>query len=565
MPDSRSVAVLGAGAAGLITAHVLSKDGFDVQVFTRDRTPGGQWAEERIYPGLRLNSIHGEFSFSCHNMTVPPDSSATGGRLTGDDMRSYMQGFADTLLPGKIRFDADILNVSRDKADFTWAISTRDRNTGVSETRKFAKIVLCTGGTSNPMIPSYISSTAAKEAHFEGEVMHSAHYGAQLPKILSAIPPKGAARETKSIVVIGGGKSAQDICAYLASQGRDVTIVYEKTDAFTAAAKPLPEFIRKSRMLSIISPSIHLRTRLERFLHTTWIGNKLVQGNWNAIAADSFKAMKIPEDSPLRLTYSLLWHMRTDDEGVPREDGFHALVNQGKIKVIAPARMTGYGDGRSVLLSNGQTIEADPVILATGYASTWTDIFDEETAAELGLYRHLHGPTTGNQVDEWKHYTTLANPPGPPHPDNENWSSSIYKGIVPAKNILRRDFAINGAVLTTNDGYSFEVMAHWISSYFLGDKMKVPSTPDEALAHTERDATWLCKRFPDTNLSANEAHTSFAVFFSWPQYVDDLLEDMHLPSMRSGGNWFTWPFQVVDVKEIANLHEERAANRRKNV
>jgi hypothetical protein len=43
-------------------------------------------------------------------------------------------------------------------------------------------------------------------------------------------------------------------------------------------------------------------------------------------------------------------------------------------------------------------------------------------------------------------YTTLANPP-PAHPENENWSSSIYKGIVPAKNILREDFAINGAVV----------------------------------------------------------------------------------------------------------------------
>jgi hypothetical protein len=40
---------------------------------------------------------------------------------------------------------------------------------------------------------------------------------------------------------------------------------------------------------------------------------------------------------------------------------------------------------------------------------------------------------------------------------------------------------------------------------------------------------------------------------------------MYLPSMRSGGNWLTWPFKVVDAKELATLHEERAANRRKNL
>jgi dimethylaniline monooxygenase (N-oxide forming) len=87
--------------------------------------------------------------------------------------------------------------------------------------------------------------------------------------------------------------------------------------------------------------------------------------------------MGIPPDSPLRLTYSPFWHMRTNDEGVPRQDGFHALVNEGKIHVIAPARLTGYGhDGRSVELNNGHSIRADLVILATGYSSSWNDVFD---------------------------------------------------------------------------------------------------------------------------------------------------------------------------------------------
>lgn len=48
---------------------------------------------------------------------------------------------------------------------------------------------------------------------------------------------------------------------------------------------------------------------------------------------------------------------------------------------------------------------------------------------------------------------------------------------------------------------------------------------------------------------------------SWPQLADELLEDMGLPIMRSGGNWLTWPFQVVDLKEIENLHQERAQKR----
>lgn len=43
--------------------------------------------------------------------------------------------------------------------------------------------------------------------------------------------------------------------------------------------------------------------------------------------------------------------------------------------------------------------------------------------------------------------------------------------------------------------------------------------------------------------------------------MDTLLEDMGLPIMRSGGNWLTWPFKVVDLKEIEHLTEERAEKR----
>lgn len=53
---SEPVGIIGAGAAGLINAHVLLQDGFtNVQVITRDPTVGGVWSRERVYPGLHIN------------------------------------------------------------------------------------------------------------------------------------------------------------------------------------------------------------------------------------------------------------------------------------------------------------------------------------------------------------------------------------------------------------------------------------------------------------------------------------------------------------------------------
>ena len=90
-----------------------------------------------------------------------------------------------------------------------------------------------------------------------------------------------------------------------------------------------------------------------------------------------FDAMKIPKDSPLRKAHSLFWGIRTNDEGVGRPNGFHSLLHSGKIELVAPARVECYGnDGNSVILNNGVTLNASAVILATGYSSSWSKLFD---------------------------------------------------------------------------------------------------------------------------------------------------------------------------------------------
>lgn len=53
------------------------------------------------------------------------------------------------------------------------------------------------------------------------------------------------------------------------------------------------------------------------------------------------------------------------------------------------------------------------------------------------------------------------------------------------------------------------------------------------------------------------AHMYDLSHHSWPQFVDDLLEDMGVRAMRSGGNWLSWPFKVIDLDEISTLKAER--------
>ncbi|KAM5542339.1 hypothetical protein V8D89_003798 [Ganoderma adspersum] len=556
-PREGAVAVIGAGLAGLITAHTLLRDGFkDVQVLTRDAHVGGNWMNEKIYPGLYLNSVHGEYSVSPLDM---PQPTSARGRISGDDINKYLDTFASTFLAGKIQFGIEVRNIRRRSSGTGWHVEVYDRGAGCTEDRAYRRVVLCTGGQSSPKFPPDLNPDAAIAAGFRGMVFHSFDFGSKLGDLVASVPPADPSlhHKTASVVVVGGGKSAQDVASYLANEGRKVTLVCPNFDAFLAYSKPLPDWVRKSRLLSLFSPHIHLRTWLERFVHTTWLGKKLFDLFWGGLVSDSFNATRIPPDSVLRNTVSPYWHDRVNDEGVPQPNGFHALALAGKIEVVSPAYVTKFGkDGQSVILDDGSSIRASAVILATGYHSSWLPMFDEKTAEELGLNPR---PADSSASYAWD-YRTLRDAP-PLNPDAKRFSSSIYRGIVPAKNILRRDFAANGAVFSTHFGYMLEVSSHWISSYFLGDDMRLPATPEAALEETERQSAWLRHRYPQVSPTANSSHTSNIGFWGWPQVADDLLEDMGLEVMRSGGSWLTWPFRVMQIKELARLKEERDARR----
>ena len=153
--------------------------------------------------------------------------------------------------------------------------------------------------------------------------------------------------------------------------------------------------------------------------------------------------------------------MRVNDEGCVRPTSFYSLVTSGEIEVIAPARLVGYGnDGKSAIISNGRVIATKCVVLGTGYQSSWANIFkglipllstfqyislihsfSAKVAQEIGISSYA----SQTEVETKWDYKTLANAPAP-SPENE-WVTSIYRGLIPAKNIDKRDFAIAGATV----------------------------------------------------------------------------------------------------------------------
>lgn len=82
-------------------------------------------------------------------MPSPADASATGGRLSGEDMTEYMEAFAAMFLPGRIRYNAEVLKISRSQERGTdgWSVTVRNLKTKAVESIVYDKLVLCTGVT----------------------------------------------------------------------------------------------------------------------------------------------------------------------------------------------------------------------------------------------------------------------------------------------------------------------------------------------------------------------------------------------------------------------------------
>lgn len=92
-------------------------------------------------------------------------------------------------------------------------------------------------------------------------------------------------------------------------------------------------------------------------------------------------------------------------------------------------------------------------------------------------------------------------------------------------------------------------------------------TPEEAIRSAERDAAWLRQRYPSRNCFTDAVigcNPADALAY-WPHYADLLLEDMGVPARRSGRLFMLWPFQTIDVAELATLGEERRVKREKAV
>jgi len=223
------VAVIGAGAAGLVTTRWLTDAGFEPVVFERERGLGGLWREGSglAYRSLRTNTSKQKTAFS----DLPFDESLPHfpGR---DAVLGYLERFADRFeLRGRIRFSTPVRELRSENGG--WAVNGEP----------FDAAVVCTGLFSRAIVPEL----PGREL-FAGSIVHSRDY--RTPEPFAG----------QAVIVVGAGSSANDIACELAGVARSVHLAIRDMPTFTPRLYRGRPFDHRATRLARALPAV-LRDR----------------------------------------------------------------------------------------------------------------------------------------------------------------------------------------------------------------------------------------------------------------------------------------------------------------
>jgi dimethylaniline monooxygenase (N-oxide forming) len=364
--EGKSVVVVGAGIAGLVTAKVLREDGFEVTVFEKEPTIGGVWAVSRTYPGLRTNNSRRTYAFSDH----PYDHSADlfpNAEQVREYLASYVRRFR---LAPLIQLSTEVILVSRHGRGFEVVVNgPRGEMTLQSDF-----VVVCAGTFSEPAVPHIRDAE-----RFAGTAVHSSQ--ATDPGLVIG----------KRVVVVGAGKSALDCATWAAESAQHCTLIFRA--AHWMAPRVLPGGIPIDRLVLGRLPEAlfryHRLTRVDRFFHGP--GKAVTRLVWRFTGLllrlnMGMPAIMVPEQPLPR---------GVENFGVAPE--FYDAARHGRLD-LRRDEITAFSDGDAVMLASGERVGADVVIFATGWRPTLPFLDPDLASAALSdghfrLYRHIVAPT----------------------------------------------------------------------------------------------------------------------------------------------------------------------------
>ena len=353
----KTAIVIGGGVSGICAGIELGKLGIDYTLFEKNEDFGGTWFENR-YPGCGVDTPSLTYTFSCRpndwSMYFPLRDEIEGYLL--DTAREF--GLYDKAC-FRTHVEEARWNTATDQWDVT--ITTPD---GKRETHS-ADYLFSAVGILN--IPKYPQIDGLDE--FAGEVYHTSRW------------PAEADLSGKRVAVIGNGASGMQVAPAIADEVSRMTI-FARSKQWAA---PFPQFRKKVpegvRYLMQVVPLY--RAWLEQRL--SWTFNDRVHGTlfrdpeWE----HPERAVNEINDAHRRVFTRYVEEQLQDrpeliERVLPEYPPFakRMLLDNGWFRTIKKPHVDlipehlAKVEGNTLSTSSGETVEADVIILATGFQTT---------------------------------------------------------------------------------------------------------------------------------------------------------------------------------------------------
>ena len=550
---------------------------------------GGVWSQNRLYPGLKSNNLHGTYQFSDFPMDPETFGVKPGEHIPGTVVHKYLTMYAERHdILRRIRFNRQVKSVER-KEDGGWLVTSSktdngaDAQNGKAETESILarKLVIATGLTSQPFIPKFKGSES-----FDAPIFHAKELHKRAGETV---------REGNNVIVFGGSKSGFDAAYAHVSQGATVDWIIRKSGtgpvwmapAYVTPLKQRFEKLVGIRFLTWLSPCIWGDndgfSRVRRLLHNTKIGRWIVDSFWSILSNDVLAANNYeqhPEVLKLKPWTPAFW-TACSLSLLNYPTDFFQYVREGKIRVHIED--IDHLSEKTVHLSNDTAVHGNALICATGWKHRPViEFLPNGIDAQLGVPhdQDLEDDTRTEKADNLilERFPRLrAQPPiekGRRRALEGNESDAVmsrpyrlYRFMVPPAYINDRSIAFAGVIMSIHTVMCAQIQALWLTAYFSGQLLSDLPSPsqypiEKANGHAtrgqifdEEDVQWqailnsqfgkwrypagMGKRFPDF------------VFDAMP-YVDGLLQDLGLRFRRKGG-WLRELFEPYGVDDYKGL------------
>lgn len=355
--SQKSAIIIGAGISGICAGIELDDLGIPYTIFEKNEDFGGTWFENR-YPGCGVDTPSLTYTFARR-----PNDWSKYFPLR-DEIEEYLLGTARHFgLYANTRFNTRVETARWNEQMGKWDVSII-ASTGERETHSADYLFSAVGILNVPKYPMIDGLSS-----FAGEVYHTSRW------------PEDAEIADKRVAIIGNGASGMQVVPAIADEAKSLTI-FARSKQWAA---PFPQFHKDVpigvRYLMQVMPLY--RVWLEQRL--SWTFNDRVHGTlfrdpeWehpdravNAINDGHRRAFTRYVEEQLKERPDLIKDVLPDYPPFTKrmllDNGWYRTIKKPNVTLI-PEHLAKV-EGNTLYSSSGKVIEADVIILATGFETT---------------------------------------------------------------------------------------------------------------------------------------------------------------------------------------------------